>query len=74
MKFWAGLALTFSGGTFLFVATHVVKGDDHSPAHAIGGSEDEESESKLSKRASTVISLIGMCTPLVLSKLVGHGH
>jgi zinc transporter 9 len=61
---WTGIALVFSGGTFLFVATHVMKGKDGDEADVTG----------TGKRGKMGLVIGGMVTPLILSKLVGHGH
>lgn len=75
VRWWTGVALVFSGGTFLFVATHVMKGAE--------GVDSEGSEEKHEREATAgaddarmkmALVIGGMCTPLVLSKLVGHGH
>ncbi|GAA5821488.1 hypothetical protein JCM3770_000596 [Rhodotorula araucariae] len=66
---WTGLALVFSGGTFLFVATHAVREQEkraEAGAHAAGD--------RIGKRQRLVLVLVGMVSPALLSRLVGHGH
>lgn len=67
---WTGVALVFSGGTFLFVATHVMKDKEGSSE----SSEGEETPGTVSDKRKMVLVLGGMVTPLLLSRLVGHGH
>lgn len=64
MGWYTGMVLVFSGGTFLFVATHVIErkeGEDAEP----GG---------MTERGKVGLVLAGMVTPGLLGKLVGHGH
>ncbi|GAA5848395.1 hypothetical protein JCM9279_006553 [Rhodotorula babjevae] len=81
---WTGLALVFSGGTFLFVATHAVReqekraegahGGAHGHAHAHGEDGSEEHEGRIGDRHRLALVLTGMVAPALLSRLVGHGH
>lgn len=84
---WTGLALVFSGGTFLFVATHAVReqekraeeqggggGGGHEHAHAHGGGGGEGDEGRIGERHRLALVLTGMVAPALLSRLVGHGH
>ncbi|KAL8293763.1 hypothetical protein RQP46_000464 [Phenoliferia psychrophenolica] len=65
MGWWTGMALVFSGGTFLFVATHVME-----------KKEGDKDEATLAMSSHVKIGLVigGMVTPGLLSRLVGHGH
>ncbi|GAA5997703.1 Mn(2+) transporter ATX2 [Rhodotorula paludigena] len=71
---WTGLALVFSGGTFLFVATHAVREQEKKNERG----EDEpgalSSEERLGERTRLGLILFGMVLPGLLSRLVGHGH
>ncbi|EJU03088.1 Zinc/iron permease [Dacryopinax primogenitus] len=71
LQWWAGVALLFSGGTFLYVATVIqdVSGHSHAP-------EVEEATPTEELSVSTRLTLLvtGMLTPLVMSTLVGHKH
>lgn len=63
---WTGMALVFSGGTFLYVAVQVngkvEQGEELGAGQAVG------------ERMKMAVVLGGMVMPLLLSKLVGHGH
>lgn len=65
MGWWTGMALVFSGGTFLFVATHVMEKKE--------GAKDEASLA-MGARMKGGLVLAGMVTPGLLSRVVGHGH
>ncbi|GAA5940040.1 uncharacterized protein JCM15063_001682 [Sporobolomyces koalae] len=65
---YTGIALVFSGGTFLFVATHAITESSDDQHDSEGGAH------KLSKRTKVGLVLCGMVTPAILSRLVGHGH
>lgn len=66
---WTGVALVFSGGTFLFVATHVMKAkEEASSDDEADGSQDIDGKQRMA------LVLGGMFTPLLLSSVVGHGH
>ncbi|KZO96922.1 Zinc/iron permease [Calocera viscosa TUFC12733] len=71
LQWWAGVALLFSGGTFLYVATVIqdVSGHSHGPPI-----EDDEPPQELGVTTRLGLLVVGMFTPLVLSMLVGHGH
>ncbi|KAF9241162.1 Zinc/iron permease [Melanogaster broomeanus] len=60
-----GGPLLFSGGTFLYVATVLQSVSDHAP---------ESSPTEIHKSARTVLLMVGMFLPLLVSRLVGHGH
>ncbi|GAA5968739.1 hypothetical protein JCM11641_000715 [Rhodosporidiobolus odoratus] len=84
LEWWTGLALVFSGGTFLFVATHAVKEQEKRAKEGVerGGGEGKVTEvgehadeaGKIGEKARLVLVVVGMCTPGVLGRLVGHGH
>ncbi|GAA5830742.1 hypothetical protein JCM11251_001060 [Rhodosporidiobolus azoricus] len=90
LEWWTGLALVFSGGTFLFVATHAVKEQENKAARTGGGGsqsghrqhEGEDGwdggegaeEEALSERARMALMIGGMVFPGLLGRLVGHGH
>lgn len=59
--FWTGMALVLSGGTFLFVAAHASQAR-------------EEETGGQGPAGKTVSVVLGMLTPGLLSKMVGHGH
>ncbi|KAK4701151.1 solute carrier family 39 (zinc transporter), member 9, partial [Phenoliferia sp. Uapishka_3] len=65
MGWWTGMALVFSGGTFLFVATHVMERRE---------GEKDEAGTGMTEMRKVGLVLAGMVTPGLLSKLVGHGH
>ncbi|GAA5903801.1 hypothetical protein JCM8208_006583 [Rhodotorula glutinis] len=78
---WTGLALVFSGGTFLFVATHAVReqekraeGHGGHGGHAHGGGDGEGQEGRIGDKHRLALVLTGMVAPALLSRLVGHGH
>ena len=80
---WTGLALVFSGGTFLFVATHAVReqekraeghGAGGGHGHAHGAAEGEGAEGRIGEKHRLALVLTGMVAPALLSRLVGHGH
>lgn len=62
-----GVPLLFSGGTFLYVATVLQHTAERAPepSLATGG---------INKVVRSVILVVGMFFPLVVSQLVGHGH
>ncbi|KIJ17811.1 hypothetical protein PAXINDRAFT_167778 [Paxillus involutus ATCC 200175] len=62
---WSGGPLLFSGGTFLYVATVLQPVSDSTP---------ESSSGEISKPGRTVLLMVGMFFPLLVSQLVGHGH
>jgi len=59
---WTGLALLFSGGTFLYVATVLQPVSSQSVAQ------------ELSRRSRVFLIVIGLFIPFVLSSVLGHGH
>ncbi|KAI6114377.1 Zinc/iron permease [Pisolithus sp. B1] len=62
-----GVPLLFSGGTFLYVATVLQHTTDRVPDPPL-------STSGINKVARSVILVVGMFFPLVVSQLIGHGH
>lgn len=62
---WVGTPLLFSGGTFLYVAT-VLK----SPSEHVASSAQET----ISKTSRTLLLLLGMFFPFIISAMLGHGH
>lgn len=79
-EWYTGLALVFSGGTFLFVATHALreqeKREERKQRQAAASSVDEldPPPAGLGDKARLVLVLIGMVLPATLSRIVGHGH
>ncbi|GAA5982173.1 hypothetical protein JCM10908_004767 [Rhodotorula pacifica] len=86
-EWYTGLALVFSGGTFLFVATHALREQEkreerklrqqqqqQQAGFAYGGEEQEAAQQGLGHKARLALVLMGMVLPAVLSRLVGHGH
>lgn len=66
----------FSGGTFLFVATHAVtelEGKQQTQG-AGGRNNGEELRIGQGRKGRLALILMGMVTPGILSQLVGHGH
>ncbi|KAF2675382.1 Zinc/iron permease [Microthyrium microscopicum] len=59
--FWTGVALIFSGGTFLYVAMHSMQSSNHN-----GGGEASL------QKADVLYTLVGMLLPLLTR--IGHGH
>ncbi|GAA6062192.1 hypothetical protein JCM10212_006473 [Sporobolomyces blumeae] len=87
LGWYTGIALVFSGGTFLFVATQSVQdstSNDHAEDESVlvgggggggrtRGGKERKSEGQ-SETIRTLLVLSGMITPGILSRLVGHGH
>ena len=74
-KKWGGIALAFSGGTFLYVATVLQPVREETPVGAEEGSPMMES-TKMGKIMRLFLIVAGMFTPLLMSLAVGHknGH
>ena len=72
---WGGIALAFSGGTFLYVATVLQPVREETPAGAEEGSPVVES-TKMGKTMRLFLIVVGMFTPLTMSLAIGHknGH
>lgn len=80
------MALLFSAGTFLFVASHLVTDmneaatntSDAGSTAVLDGDENGydflESQRKLLRRQRTLSFVAGMATPLVLNTLFGGHH
>ncbi|KAG8757752.1 hypothetical protein FRC11_004314 [Ceratobasidium sp. 423] len=60
---WTGIALLFSGGTFLYVATVL------QPVSAHGHQEGE-----LKPGVRVLLTVLGMFFPLIAGGILGHGH
>lgn len=80
MRWWTGLLLLFSGGTFLYVAMHSMQGvstpnhEAHMNGHAgglIDGRESSQLEQKPTLR-DLLAACFGMILPLFLQ--IGHSH
>lgn len=71
---WAGIALAFSGGTFLYVATVLqpVGGESGSGGHA--HAHPGEEASLLGPKARVALIVLGMVLPIIITTLIGHGH
>ncbi|OLL26319.1 Zinc transporter ZIP9-B [Neolecta irregularis DAH-3] len=63
IKFWTGILLLFSGGTFLYAATHLLS--EHSRQNS--GRSHGFTKTELG------LTVFGMTIPLVLTTLLGHG-
>ncbi|KAG8755807.1 hypothetical protein FRC14_003635 [Serendipita sp. 396] len=73
---WAGIALTFSGGTFLYVATvlqPVGHSEGSSSSHGHGHPGDEDIY-QIGRKTRVFLIVLGMALPIALSSLIGHGH
>jgi len=66
LKWWTGMALLFSGGTFLFVAAQVTQ--EQNP------SIEAEEENPSAKWKRVGLNIAGMVSPLALRLVAGHGH
>jgi zinc transporter 9 len=68
-----GIAMLFSAGTFLYVATvHVLPELTSRSGHSHGGSVIETSERKGLRKIELTFLIIGALLPLLLS--LGHQH
>lgn len=75
MGWYTGIALVFSGGTFLFVATHAVTElEGKQQIKGAGRNNGEELRIGQGRKGRLALILMGMVTPGILSQLVGHGH
>ena len=72
---WGGIALAFSGGTFVYVATVLQPVREETPVGAEEGSPMIEN-TKMGKIMRLFLIVAGMFTPLTMSLAVGHqnGH
>jgi solute carrier family 39 (zinc transporter), member 9 len=74
---WAGMALAFSGGTFLYVATvlqPVRKEDGESPSQHGRAHPGEDEVQTLGSKQRVLLIIFGMFLPIVVSSMIGHGH
>ncbi|KAF8551690.1 Zinc/iron permease [Imleria badia] len=62
---WSGGALLFSGGTFLYVASVI---------QPVSGHASESPTSEIGKTVRTILLVGGMFFPVLISRLVMHGH
>ncbi|KAL7422738.1 hypothetical protein Q5752_002030 [Cryptotrichosporon argae] len=71
LGWWTGIALLFSGGSFLYVATVVqpLSADDHAPAP--GPHADAHAHDAVGKYARVALLVGGMCLPVLLVLIVG---
>ncbi|CEL58495.1 Zinc transporter ZIP9 OS=Gallus gallus GN=SLC39A9 PE=2 SV=1 [Rhizoctonia solani AG-1 IB] len=60
---WTGIALLFSGGTFLYVATVL---------QPVSGHRNQEGELKSGMRV--LLTVLGMFFPFIAGGILGHGH
>lgn len=75
LGWYTGIALVFSGGTFLFVATHAVTElEGKQQIKGAGRNNGEELRIGQGRKGRLALILMGMVTPGILSQLVGHGH
>jgi zinc transporter 9 len=72
---WGGIALAFSGGTFLYVATILRPVREETRASAEEGSPAVE-DTKMGKMVRLLLIVAGIFTPLSMSLAIGHknGH
>ncbi|KAI9734549.1 MAG: hypothetical protein M1834_002150 [Cirrosporium novae-zelandiae] len=78
-KWWTGVLLLFSGGTFLYVAMHTMRDESTSPhhhhdsSHANGYADSRESGQEPRRSLQDVLAAVfGMILPLFLQ--FGHAH
>ncbi|ODN82337.1 hypothetical protein L198_07757 [Cryptococcus wingfieldii CBS 7118] len=84
LGWWTGIALLFSGGSFLYVATVIQPissaTDPHAHSHSHHhpesghGPEPSGEDRKLGKYQRTALLMGGMILPVVLSLFVEHSH
>ncbi|KAG9081332.1 hypothetical protein FRC06_005632, partial [Ceratobasidium sp. 370] len=67
---WTGVALLFSGGTFLYVATVLQPVSSSAP----GSSHHHHGEGALKPVVRALLTILGMFFPLVAGSVFGHGH
>ncbi|MCJ1305284.1 hypothetical protein MMC08_008098 [Hypocenomyce scalaris] len=81
MRWWTGVVLLFSGGTFLYVAMHTMQEDDsgghgHGETHGNGyidGGMGRDARQKEGKSLRLVMAAVGgMLLPLITQ--IGHAH
>lgn len=66
---WTGIALLFSGGTFLYVATVL-----QPVSSSASGSGHHHGEVELKPGVRVLLTVLGMFFPLVAGGIFGHGH
>ncbi|WWC93817.1 hypothetical protein V866_000653 [Kwoniella sp. B9012] len=76
---WTGIALLFSGGSFLYVATVIQPlsshpHDHHSHVESGDPNGQQSQEPQLGKYERTLLLVLGMGLPAMLSWLVGDAH
>jgi solute carrier family 39 (zinc transporter), member 9 len=78
-KWWTGMLLLFSAGTFLYVAMHTMQEADHSPeiqqnghVNGIGEGGDTQSQPDEPSPRDLLAAILGMVLPLFLQ--IGHAH
>jgi len=81
MKWWTGVLVLFSGGTFLYVAMHIMQEDDHGDhseepqsAGYLGLHHPRTTELQKPKKSLGLVSaaVVGMLLPLITQ--IGHAH
>jgi solute carrier family 39 (zinc transporter), member 9 len=74
---WAGMALAFSGGTFLYVATVLqpVRKEAGEPQSQHGHAHPgEDGVQTLGSKQRVLLIIFGMFLPIAVSSMIGHGH
>lgn len=74
---WAGMALAFSGGTFLYVATVLqpVRNEDGASSQQSGHAHPGEDEMQsLGPKTRILLIILGIFLPVMVSSMFGHGH
>jgi solute carrier family 39 (zinc transporter), member 9 len=78
-KWWTGMLLLFSAGTFLYVAVHTMQEADISPeiqqnghVNGIGEGRDAQSQPEGPSLRDLLAAVLGMLLPLFLQ--IGHAH
>jgi len=78
-KWWTGMLLLFSAGTFLYVAMHTMQEADMSPeirqnghVSGIGEGRDVQSQPERPSLRDLLAAVLGMVLPLFLQ--IGHAH
>ncbi|KAF8599450.1 hypothetical protein BDV93DRAFT_526110 [Ceratobasidium sp. AG-I] len=67
---WTGIALLFSGGTFLYVATVL----QPISSSAAGSGHHHHGEAELKPGVRVLLTVLGMFFPLLAGSVLGHGH
>lgn len=73
---WAGMALAFSGGTFLYVATVLqpVRSEEDPPQQHGHAHPGEDEVQTLGRKTRVLLIILGMFLPVMISSMLGHGH